>query len=111
MEKHYHSNHASNSGRSMVEMLGVLAIIGILSIGGFFGYKIVMTYHKSNETIHDVMLRATNVPMKWEDYQQKGDNYPFSFADMGAYSVSNAMGYPVEVRAYGDEFLAPSGET
>ena len=108
MEKHYHSNRLSNAGRSMVEMLGVLAIIGVLSIGGLFGYKIAMTYHKANETIHDVMLRATNVPMKWEDYQQKGDNYLFSFADMGAYSVSNTMGYPVEVRAKG---TAPSGET
>ena len=27
------------SGRSMVEMLGVLAIIGVLSIGGIAGYK------------------------------------------------------------------------
>ena len=28
----------SQSGRSMVEMLGVLAIIGVLSIGGIAGY-------------------------------------------------------------------------
>ncbi len=30
------------SGRSMVEMLGVLAIIGVLSVGGIAGYKTAM---------------------------------------------------------------------
>ena len=30
----------NESGRSMVEMLGVLAIIGVLSVGGISGYKI-----------------------------------------------------------------------
>ena len=28
----------NESGRSMVEMLGVLAIIGVLSVGGIAGY-------------------------------------------------------------------------
>lgn len=32
----------SQSGRSMVEMLGVLAIIGVLSIGGIAGYSRAM---------------------------------------------------------------------
>ena len=38
----------SQSGRSMVEMLGVLAIIGVLSIAGIGGYKIAMDMNKSN---------------------------------------------------------------
>ena len=33
----------SESGRSMVEMLGVLAIIGVLSVGGVAGYNFAMT--------------------------------------------------------------------
>ena len=28
----------NQSGRSMIEMLGVLAIIGVLSVGGIAGY-------------------------------------------------------------------------
>ncbi len=32
----------NESGRSMVEMLGVLAIIGVLSIGGMTGYSLAM---------------------------------------------------------------------
>ena len=39
------------SGRSMVEMLGVLAIIGVLSIGGIAGYTMAMNRHKANEVI------------------------------------------------------------
>lgn len=39
----------NQSGRSMVEMLGVLAIIGVLSIGGVAGYRYAMTKHKQNE--------------------------------------------------------------
>lgn len=30
----------NESGRSMVEMLGVLAIIGVLSVGGIAGHRI-----------------------------------------------------------------------
>ena len=31
----------NESGRSMVEMLGVLAIIGVFSVGGIAGYTIL----------------------------------------------------------------------
>ena len=39
----------NEKGRSMVEMLGVLAIIGVLSVGGIYGYTIAMNKHKANE--------------------------------------------------------------
>ena len=38
----------SQSGRSMVEMLGVLAIIGVLSVGGIAGYTLSMRRHRAN---------------------------------------------------------------
>ena len=41
----------SESGRSMVEMLGVLAIIGVLSIGGIAGYTMAMNRFRANEII------------------------------------------------------------
>lgn len=37
------------SGRSMVEMLGVLAIIGVLSVGAIAGYSKAMTKYKLNK--------------------------------------------------------------
>lgn len=39
------------SGRSMVEMLGVLAIIGVLSIGGIAGYTLAMKRHRANQIV------------------------------------------------------------
>ena len=39
----------SQSGRSMVEMLGVLAIIGVLSVGGIAGYSLSMRRHRANQ--------------------------------------------------------------
>ena len=38
-------------GRSMVEMLGVLAIIGVLSIGGIAGYTMAMNRYKANQIL------------------------------------------------------------
>ena len=45
------TNLKSQSGRSMVEMLGVLAIIGVLSIGGIAGYTMAMNRYRANETL------------------------------------------------------------
>ena len=42
----------NESGRSMVEMLGVLAIIGVLSIGGIAGYTIAMNRYRANEWLN-----------------------------------------------------------
>lgn len=39
----------SEFGRSMVEMLGVLAIIGVLSIGGIAGYTLSMRKYRANQ--------------------------------------------------------------
>ncbi|MDD3669074.1 MAG: hypothetical protein PHX68_02155 [Alphaproteobacteria bacterium] len=41
----------NENGRSMVEMLGVLAIIGVLSIGGILGYTTAMNRHRANQII------------------------------------------------------------
>lgn len=38
-------------GRSMVEMLGVLAIIGVLSIGGIAGYTMAMNRNRANNVL------------------------------------------------------------
>jgi type II secretory pathway pseudopilin PulG len=40
-------------GRSMIEMLGVLAIIGVLSVGGIAGYTKAMNTYKINNTLND----------------------------------------------------------
>ena len=54
-------NSKSQSGRSMVEMLGVLAIVGVLSVGGVYGYGVAMKKHKANELLHQASMLATTI--------------------------------------------------
>ncbi|MBR3502220.1 MAG: hypothetical protein IKO06_04865 [Alphaproteobacteria bacterium] len=49
------------SGRSMIEMLGVLAIIGVLSVGGIAGYSKAMMKYRTNKFIEQITLIAGNV--------------------------------------------------
>ncbi len=56
----------TQQGRSMIEMLGVLAIIGVLSIGGLAGYTMAMNRHRANQIL-DYVSRAVVIA------QTKGD--------------------------------------
>ncbi len=51
----------NQTGRSMIEMLGVLAIIGVLSVGGIAGYSKAMRQYRLNKTIEQITLIAGNV--------------------------------------------------
>jgi Tfp pilus assembly protein FimT len=55
------TNLQNQSGRSMIEMLGVLAIIGVLSVGGIAGYSKAMLKYKTNKTIDEVTMLVTNI--------------------------------------------------
>ena len=54
-------NVKNQNGRSMIEMLGVLAIIGVLSVGGIAGYSKAMMKYRINKTIEQITLIAGNV--------------------------------------------------
>ena len=56
------------SGRSMVEMLGVLAIIGVLSVGGIAGYSLSMRRHRANGVVDLVSKLAL---VSYSQCQQK----------------------------------------
>ncbi len=51
----------NENGRSMIEMLGTLAVIGVLSIGGIAGYRTAMDMHDANEIIDSVGKAATQL--------------------------------------------------
>ena len=53
----------AQQGRSMVEMLGVLAIIGVLSIGGIAGYRWGMDKHVSNQILYEMNLNSAQLAM------------------------------------------------
>ena len=48
-------------GRSMVEMLGVLAIIGVLSVGAIAGYQKAMFKYKINKSINIISHVVSNI--------------------------------------------------
>ena len=59
-------------GRSMIEILGVLAVIGVVSIGGIYGYRHAFHKHNANVMIQDAQLAYTELhgsknrdPMNW----------------------------------------------
>lgn len=51
----------NEQGRSMIEMLGVLAIVGVLSVGGIAGYSKAMNKFKTNKAIDQINMIATNI--------------------------------------------------
>ncbi len=53
--------YVNENGRSMVEMLGVLAIIGVLSVGGIAGYSKAMNKYKINKTTDQVSMLVANI--------------------------------------------------
>ena len=53
--------HINENGRSMVEMLGVLAIVGVLSVGGIAGYSKAMNKYKINKTTDQVSMLVANI--------------------------------------------------
>ena len=51
----------AQSGRSMIEMLGVLAIIGVLSVGGIAGYSKAMSRYQTNKTLSQITQIVGNI--------------------------------------------------
>ena len=53
--------NSTQSGRSMIEMLGVLAIVGVLSVGGIAGYSKAMEKFKINKSIDQISHIVANI--------------------------------------------------
>ena len=51
----------SESGRSLLEMLGTLAVMALISAGGVIGYSSAMRKHEANELAHRLMVRAMDL--------------------------------------------------
>ncbi len=45
-------------GRSLTEMLGVLAVIGVLSIGGIQGYRYAMNKYRANNVLNEINMAS-----------------------------------------------------
>ncbi|MCM1324457.1 MAG: type II secretion system GspH family protein [Acetobacter sp.] len=60
-------------GRSMIEMLGVLAIVGILSVGGISGYSKAMLKIKLNKMIDEYIQFIQSLALFKNDFMREKD--------------------------------------
>lgn len=60
----------TQSGRSMVEMLGVLAIIGVLSVGAIAGYSKAMMKYKLNKQAEQISSILDYVNIHMDDFKR-----------------------------------------
>ncbi len=65
----------NQNGRSMIEMLGVLAIIGVLSAAGLIGYSKAMAKHKMNRTINQMVQIVNNIHTAFANSQSGTNPY------------------------------------
>ncbi len=57
-------------GRSMIEMLGVLAIIGVLSVGGIAGYSKAMEKWKADKAINEYSYLIQGLLEHLDDFEK-----------------------------------------
>ena len=77
-------------GRSMIEMLGVLAIVGVLSVGGIAGYSKAMMKFKTNQIVDQVSTIVTNIKTLYA--QQKNYNGLDNDTAISIGAVPNELG-------------------
>lgn len=108
------------TGRSMVEMLGVLAIIGVLSVGGIAGYSKAMTKFKINKTMDQVSMLVANIRTLYSgqrDYTSLDTTAAVNFGIipnemyLSATEVVNAFNGSVTLAAVGSDAAAGAGNS
>ena len=102
----YQCGSTTQRGRSMIEMLGVLAIIGVLSVGGITGYSKAMMKYRINKTIEQITLIAGNVRAFWGP--QKNYIGVWCYCDVyGCYGQSDGDGCSIVKKAkiFPDEMI------
>ena len=93
----------NEKGRSMIEMLGVLAIIGVLSVGGIAGYSKAMAKFKANKTIDLISHTVANTRILFGSQN--------NYADLGAWDTTvqtmayNAKLFPDENMKSATQFV------
>lgn len=92
--------HSQETGRSMVEMLGVLAIIGVLSVGGIAGYSQAMSKFKVTKAMDQVQTIITNIRTLYASQRTYTSLTPLQ---------AQAMGILTEESINGSKGLNPFG--
>ena len=113
----------NENGRSMIEMLGVLAIIGVLSVGGIAGYSKAMNKFKTNKVADNVSMLVANIKTMYAQQKTYGSLDTDSANEMGLIpdelvkkigdttSYKNAYNGEVEIHTAGSTVAAQAPTT
>ena len=110
----------NQNGRSMVEMLGVLAIIGVLSVGGIAGYSKAMTKFKINKTMDQVSMLVANIRTLYSgqrNYKGLGNSTAIGFGIIpnemysSTSKIVNAFNGEVSIAAASGDTAGGTGST
>lgn len=85
------------SGRSMIEMLGVLAIMGVITLGAIVLTRQGMGMQKRNQVVEQVMQMVTNVQQTFSGYDDYSSLNPATIFDVISMSRKNPYGGTYEL--------------
>ena len=83
----------SETGRSMIEMLGVLVIIGVLSIAAVTGYRFALLKFRASEVTNELNMRAISASAQ---ILNAAHEYTPNAPVQDGFGESLAVGFPVE---------------
>lgn len=79
----------NQSGRSMTEMIGVLILVGILSMGALGGYGWAMDKYRSNTLSQEVLQRAADIKNQLDRRRRE--------FDLKKFETTSAIGYHIDL--------------
>lgn len=101
----------AETGRSMIEMLGVLAIVGILSVGGIAGFSQAMNKHKTIKEIEKYNLFVQDMMQYKDQILKSGDTMGSSSFVYFTKDVKNIGILPDGWRVVGSNIKDTMGHT
>ena len=107
MEKIIFEKSSQQSGRSMIEMLGVLAIIGVLSVGGIAGYSQAMAKFKVTKATDQIQTAVTNIRTLYASARNYGTINSAVLYNSGAIGdevCQGAANCPTPLNTFGGKF-------
>lgn len=97
----------NESGRSMIEMLGVLSIIGILTVGGYGLISKMQKNNRMNEITDNFVNFARKVRQVSRDYYIEGETIKSMCGESACSSFADYVQYG---KAYPEELIYSGGD-
>ena len=82
------ANYVSNTGRSMVEMLGTLAIMGMLTIGAVSGIRYVMDKNTANAIMKEALTQASEIKVRRRQNIDTDGKIRYAYKNKSEYIIS-----------------------